>query len=196
MQRTCDAAVHEGGTMKIKIDANGEPRYLKPRSHRNAVPSGTHSVGALLRRGEQGQSVVEFALIAPMLLLLATGIMVFGLAMNNYLQLTNAVSVGARTVAINAGVTLDPCATAANAITAAAPGLNPANFTFSYTFSGNSYNSNTCASSSFNSGAAKDLASGSTATVTATYPFNLSVFGAVFSHPNSLLQATSSELVQ
>ena len=149
-----------------------------------------------LHRGEQGQSLVEFALILPMMLLLATGIMIFGLAMNNYLQLTNAVSVGARTVAISAGATLDPCATAANAIIAAAPGLKPASFTFSYTFSGNAYSTNTCASGSYNSGAAKDLASGSTAIVTATYPFNLSVFGAVFSQSNAVLSATSSELVQ
>jgi Flp pilus assembly protein TadG len=186
--------------MKIKIDGNGEPRILKPGVYRETAPSEAHALGrymrTLLHRGEQGQSLVEFALIAPMLLLLATGIMVFGLAMNNYLQLTNAVSVGARTVAINAGVTLDPCATAANAITTAAPGLNPANFTFSYTFSGTAYSGPTCASSDFKSGAAKALASGSTATVTATYPFQLSVYGAVFSKPNSLLQATSSELVQ
>jgi Flp pilus assembly protein TadG len=187
--------------MKTKIDGNGEPGILKPGLYREAAPSEAHAfgrrMGALLRRGEQGQSLVEFALIAPMLLLLATGIMVFGLAMNNYLQLTNAVSVGARTVAINAGVTLDPCATAANAITAAAPGLNPANFTFSYTFSGRPQSSNSCPSSSFNTpGPAKDLASGSTATVTATYPFTLSVFGAVFSQNNAVLQATSSELVQ
>jgi Flp pilus assembly protein TadG len=187
--------------MKIKIDGNGEPRILKPGLYREATSSEAHAFGrcmrTLLRRGEEGQSLVEFALIVPMLLLLATGIMVFGLAMNNYLQLTNAVSVGARTVAINAGVTLDPCATAANAIIAAAPGLNPANFTFSYTFSGTAQRGITCASSSFNTpGAAKDLASGSTATVTATYPFTLSVFGAVFSQNNAVLQATSSELVQ
>ena len=113
--------------MKNKIDGNGELYIFKPGLYRKAVPSEAHSFGqctcALFYRGEQGQSLVEFALITPMLLLLATGIMVFGLAMNTYLQLTNAVSVGARTVAINAGVTLDPCATAANAITAAAPGL-------------------------------------------------------------------------
>jgi Flp pilus assembly protein TadG len=191
--------------MKIMINVNGKTRSLMPNLQRGAMPSTPHSMrepfgqcmSALLDSDEQGQSLVEFALILPMLLLLATGIMVFGMAMNNYLQLTNAVSVGARTVAINAGVTLDPCATAANAITAAAPGLNPANFTFSYTFSGNPYSSNTCPSSSFNApGAAKDLASGSTATVTATYPFTLSVFGAVFSQNNAMLQATSSELVQ
>jgi Flp pilus assembly protein TadG len=190
--------------MKVKSDENCESRSLKPSFQSSEVVGRRHSVrkpfswrmGAPLCRGEQGQSLVEFALITPMLLLLATGIMVFGLVMNNYLQLTNAVSVGARTVAINAGVSLDPCATAVNAITAAAPGLNPAYFTFSYTFNGTAYSGPTCASSDFNTGAAKALASGSTATVTATYPFQLSVFGAVFSKPNSLLQASSSELVQ
>jgi Flp pilus assembly protein TadG len=191
--------------MKIRIDVNGKMSSLMPNLQRVAMHSRPHGMSepfsqcmsSLLNSGEQGQSLIEFALILPMLLLLATGIMVFGLAMNNYLQLTNAVSVGARTVAINAGVTLDPCATAANAILAAAPGLNPANFTFSYTFSGHPYSSNTCASSAFNTpGSAQDLASGSTATVTATYPFTLSVFGAVFSQSNAVLQATSSELVQ
>ena len=195
----------KGGTMKIGIDVNIKTRSLMPNLQRGAKPSKPHSMresfggcmGELLDSGEQGQSLVEFTLILPMLLLLATGIMVFGMAMNNYLQLTNAVSVGARTVAINAGVTLDPCATAANAIIAAAPGLNPANFTFSYIFSGHPYSSSTCPSSSFNTpGSAKDLASGTTATVTATYPFTLSVFGAVFSQSNAVLQATSSELVQ
>jgi len=170
--------------MKIRTALHGQATALARR------------VRTLLHRGEQGQSLVEFALILPMMLLLATGIMVFGLAMNNYLQLTNAVSVGARTVAISAGATLDPCATAANAIIAAAPGLNAASFTFSYTFSGNPYSTNSCASSSYSSGAAKELASGSTATVTATYPFNLSVFGAVFSQSHAVLSATSSELVQ
>ena len=116
--------------MKIGIDVNIKTRSLMPNLQRGAKPSKPHSMresfgecmGELPDSGEQGQSLVEFTLILPMLLLLATGIMVFGMAMNNYLQLTNAVSVGARTVAINAGVTLDPCATAANAIIAAAPG--------------------------------------------------------------------------
>jgi hypothetical protein len=66
----------------------------------------------LPRPGEQGGALVEFALLLPILLLLTTGIMVFGVAMNNYLQLTNAVSIGARNLAISAGITLDPCATA------------------------------------------------------------------------------------
>ena len=61
----------------------------------------------LLCAAEQGSALVEFALILPMMLLLTTGILVFGVAMNNYLQLTNAVSIGARTLAVNGSLTLD-----------------------------------------------------------------------------------------
>jgi len=52
---------------------------------------------ALCHKGDEGSALVEFALILPMLMLLTTGMLIFGVAMNNYLQLTNAVSVGART---------------------------------------------------------------------------------------------------
>lgn len=152
---------------------------------------------SLLHAGERGSALVEFALILPMLLLLTTGIMVFGVAMNNYLQLTNAVSMGARTAAINAQLTKDPCAITSSAIIAAAPGLNSANMNFSFTFNGVSYpNTTSCSSSSVTTGAAGNLASGTNVTVTATYPLNLSVFGKVFNLNNAVLQATSTELVQ
>jgi Flp pilus assembly protein TadG len=148
----------------------------------------------LLRLGEQGQSLVEFALIVPILLLLTTGIFVFGLAMNNYMQLTNAVSTGARTVAINAGITTDPCATAATAIETAAPGLSASGLTFSISFIGTSATVNatgaTCTAD------AASLTSGSTVTVTATYPLNLSVYGKVFNASHAVLTASSTELVQ
>jgi hypothetical protein len=46
------------------------------------------------------------------------------------------------------------------------------------------------------SGSAANLASGTTATVTATYPLNLSVFGNKFSATNAVLEASTTELVQ
>lgn len=153
-------------------------------------------VRALLRAGEEGSALVEFALILPMLLLLTTGIFVFGVAMNNYMQLTNAVSIGARTLAVSAQLTLDPCATAYTAITNAAPNMTAANFNFSYVLNGTTYTGTTCSSASVSTGAAGNLSSGSTATVTATYPLNLSVFGKVFSQSNAVLSSTSTELVQ
>jgi Flp pilus assembly protein TadG len=162
---------------------------VKPRSPRRLAR-------AVMHAGEQGSAIVEFALILPMLLLLTTGIFVFGIAMNNYMQLTNAVSNGARTLAISAQLTTDPCATAYTAVTNAAPNLNASNFTFTYVLNGTTYTGTTCSSSSVLTGAAGNLSSGSTATVTATYPLNLSVFGKVFSASNAVLSSTSTELVQ
>ena len=65
--------------------------------------------------------MVEMALVLPVLLLVLTGILTFGLAFNNYVILTEATSVGARALAISRGATTDPCATASSAVIAAAP---------------------------------------------------------------------------
>ena len=47
--------------------------------------------------------------------------MVFGLAFDNYISLTDATGVGARQLAISRGQTLDPCQTVYTAVTGAAP---------------------------------------------------------------------------
>jgi Flp pilus assembly protein TadG len=68
----------------------------------------------------KGQSLVETALILPVLLLLLTGIIDFGLLFNSYLVVSNASREGARHAAVgdsdaqiravagNAAATLDP----------------------------------------------------------------------------------------
>jgi Flp pilus assembly protein TadG len=150
----------------------------------------------ILQAGEQGSALIEFALILPMLLMLTTGLLVFGVAMNNYLQLTHAVNVAARTVSLyghDAGTAnniADPCATASTAVMNAAPSLNSSNMTFSYSFGTTTASTTSCTS------AASSLTSGSNVTVTATYPLNLSVYGKVFSQNNAVLQASATELVQ
>lgn len=149
-----------------------------------------------MRGAEQGSALVEFAMVTPMILILTTGIMIFGIAMNNYLALTNAVSIGARTVAVDAGLTLDPCSVASTAIINASPALKSSSLKFSYTFNGVATSGTTCASTSVSSGMAGNLASGSTVTVTATYPLNLSVFGTKYTTSTAVLSATSTEMVQ
>jgi Flp pilus assembly protein TadG len=84
------------------------------------------------RASERGAVAVEFALLAPVLILLVLGIMEFGRAYNAQVSLTNAAREGvrvmsiandqsaARTAAKNAAVTLNPK-------------LADANFTFSAT---------------------------------------------------------------
>ena len=50
---------------------------------------------------QQGQAMVEFVLVAPILLLLVIGIVQFGILLNNYVTLTDAVRVGARQAAVS-----------------------------------------------------------------------------------------------
>ena len=45
---------------------------------------------------ERGQSMTEFALVLPLLVMLLFGVIQFGIAFNNYITLTDAVRAGAR----------------------------------------------------------------------------------------------------
>ncbi len=144
---------------------------------------------------ESGQALVEFAVSLPLLLLIVTGILTFGLALNNYVVLTNATDTGARALAISSGQTTDPCATAVNAIYAAAPILKPTSFTFNFVLNGTHYSGTTCSSPSSTTGAAANLAHQSPAQVTVTYPCSLAVFGINYA-PACSLQAQTTELVQ
>ena len=58
-------------------------------------------------RGEEGQGLVEFALVLPILLMVATAITSFGLVFYRYITLTDAVRSGARRTA--SGGSIAPC---------------------------------------------------------------------------------------
>ena len=146
-------------------------------------------------RNEEGQAMVEMALALPVLLLVLTGILTFGLAFNNYVLLTEATSIGARTLAISRGATTDPCATASSAVIAAAPLLTPASLSFSFVLNGSSYTGTSCSSGSSTTGAAANLVQGANAIVTVTYPCSLAVYGANYA-PHCSLQAQMTELIQ
>lgn len=47
-------------------------------------------------RDEKGQSLVEFSILLPLLLLLLMGILEFGLILNSYLTINNSAREGAR----------------------------------------------------------------------------------------------------
>lgn len=53
-------------------------------------------IGKKIYKGEDGQSIIEFALILPILLLILMGILEFGLMLNAYLSINNASRDGAR----------------------------------------------------------------------------------------------------
>src|ERR1700719_3458765 len=89
-----------------------------------------------------GGPAVEFALVLPMLLLLLVGMIEFGLTLNNYIMLTEAVRSGARQFAISRGGTT-PYTDAVSQIHGAAAGLNPSGVTITLSVNGTACTSDT-----------------------------------------------------
>jgi hypothetical protein len=146
-------------------------------------------------RNSEGGALVEFAVVLPILLLVLTGIFTFGIAMNNYNELTEAVNTGARLLAISRGQATDPCAVTAAAVYAAAPTLTQKGLSLSFVLNGNPYSGASCPSSSTTTGAAGNLVEGQPAEVIVTYPCNLAIYGINLA-PGCTLQAQTTELVQ
>jgi len=157
---------------------------------------------------EKGQALIELALCLPILLTVVTGVMSFGIAIDNYMQLTDAVAVGARSLSLLRLNTTDPCAVSYAAVTNAAPAL-VLQGTISVTTtmyaplatngSGGgqlgSYAGRTCSSSSNTTGAAGNLVQYGGVQVTATFPCNLQVYGLNY-WSSCTLSSRSTEVVQ
>jgi Flp pilus assembly protein TadG len=149
--------------------------------------------GKWLSCTSRGQTLVEFAFVAPILITLIVAIAVFGVAFDQYLALTFATNNAAQLLAISRGQTTDPCKTTSQAAYASAPQLTQANIKFSIVLG-----SNTVASNSANpscSGSQQYLVQSNSAKVTATYPCNLQVFG-INPAPNCTLSATTTVAIQ
>jgi len=126
-------------------------------------------------RGEQGQATVEFALVAPFLLLILFAIIQFGITFNHYLNLTDAVRAAAR----QAVVTHDPNAAKTTAVNAAG-GLS--GFTTD--------NVNVTVDGVTPVG---PIAVGKDVTVSATYPYSINLLGLVVKTGN--LTSSTTERV-
>jgi hypothetical protein len=122
----------------------------------------------------------------PLLMITATGMVAFGVALHNEIVITNAVNIGAQQLAFSRGQTTDPCATAYSAVTGAAPSLT-SGISLTYVIDGTSYSTNTCVA-----GASK-MVQGASVEVSATYPCALGVYGQSFS---CKLGAQTTELIQ
>jgi Flp pilus assembly protein TadG len=143
-----------------------------------------------LRRDRGGSPAVEFALIAPLLCMLMFGITQFGIALNNDVELTEAVRTGARNFAISRATSAaTPYSTTVSAIDTSASGLTAANITVSTSVNGTACTSDSTCST------ALSTAAGETAAVTATYPCNLTVMSVNFA-PGCTLSSRTSDLVE
>ena len=108
-------------------------------------------------RDEKGQAMAEFAIVLPVLCLVFFGIFQFGVLFNNYVTLTDAVRAGARTAAVSRD-DADPVGAATTAVRNSSADLNQ---------------------SSLNVTVSSSWTAGSDVTVTATYPYSISLLGLI-----------------
>lgn len=124
-------------------------------------------------RDEQGQTMVEFALVVPILCLILFGVIQFGALYNDYVTLTDASRVGARKAAVSRHEA-DPAAAAEASARASAPGLDADNLDVNVTTTGWEH--------------------GDSVTVETTYPYNISLLGFVVASGD--LSAETTERVE
>jgi Flp pilus assembly protein TadG len=83
----------------------------------------------------EGSALVEFAIVLPMMFALVMGMFWFGLALNSYVVLTDAVGTGARALALADGMNYsDPCAYAVQLANSDAATLNTKNISYNITW--------------------------------------------------------------
>jgi len=123
-------------------------------------------------KSEQGQSITEFALALPILALLLFAVVQFGIAFNNYVTLTDATRAGARKAAVGRQST-NPVGDCQAAIRGSARDLTQASLI------------PTCSST---------WQPGADVTVTATYPYKISLLGLVVK--TGRLSSTTTERVE
>jgi len=116
-------------------------------------------------RSQDGQAMVEFALVLPVLLLLIFGIIQFGILFNNYVTLTDAVRAGARQAAVSRTVP-DPVAATESRLKKSAAGLDADDLVITVT----PYDP---------TDGTATWAQGGDVTVKATYPYDIDLFGVV-----------------
>ena len=123
-------------------------------------------------KSEQGQSLTEFALALPILALLLFAVIQFGIAFNNYVTLTDATRAGARKAAVGRQ-SPSPATDCQTAIKNSAKDLKPSDLL------------STCSST---------WQPGADVTVTATYPYKISLLGLVVK--TGRLSSTTTERVE
>src|SRR5258708_39729800 len=115
-----------------------------------------------------GNSVIEFAFVAPLLCLLMIGMAQFGITLNNYVNLTSAVGSGARNLALSRGAST-PYSSTTSLINSAAVNLTTASLTITIRVNGTACSTDTTCST------ALTPAHALTSSVSATYPCNLTL---------------------
>ncbi len=126
----------------------------------------------------RGSALIETAVSLPVLILMVFATARFAIAFNNYIVLTDAVRIGARSLAITRG-NANPCQAAGSKAQIAATTLTAGDITLTEIVNGNTY---TAAAGSIPqcSGQGVLMSSGSDAVLRATYPCSVIIYGINF----------------
>jgi Flp pilus assembly protein TadG len=123
-------------------------------------------------RSERGQSLTEFALALPILALLLFAVIQFGIVFNNFVTLTDATRAGARKAAVDRQLAY-PAGAAVSAVRASAANLKQSDLAVTVT---------------------STWQPSADVTVTATYPYSISLLGMVVK--SGRLSSTTTERVE
>ena len=125
---------------------------------------------------ESGNTIVETALMLPLLLLVLLAIFKVGMVFNQAISLTQAANIGAQVLQTDRwSKSNDPCLDVFNAIKGAAPTLNSKNITLILTLNNNP--SITATSTTTCSGKQSQLQQGGPVALEVKYPFSFSLIG-------------------
>ena len=123
-------------------------------------------------RSQRGQSLTEFALALPILVLLLFAVIQFGIVFNNYVTLTDATRAGARKGTVGRQVT-NPQSSVINAVRSSATDLKQSDLSITVT---------------------STWKPGADVTVTATYPYSIKLLGLPVK--SGRLSSTTTERVE
>jgi len=144
-------------------------------------------------RNSFGTVAVEFALVGPVLLLAMVGMFVFGIALNNWVILTNAAEAGALQFASSRGDSDNtPWTDTTNAIYNSAGNLIPfvkASLTITLSVNGTACATDAACLTALSTNA------GNAAIVTASYPCSLTVLAHNYA-PSCTLKVSTTERIQ
>lgn len=130
------------------------------------------SPSRLPRNRQQGQTLVEFTMVLPLLALLLFGIIQFGIVFHHYVTLTDSVRAGARQGAVSRDLS-NPQAVVLDRVRRSAADLDPGQLGISVS---------------------STWVQGDDVTVSATYPYDISLLGVVVKSGN--LSASTTERVE
>ena len=122
-----------------------------------------------LRTRARGQALVEFVIVAPIMLILLLGILQFGIVLHDYISVTNAADAAARKASVTA-TQGDAQSLVIATARSAAPDLKAANLGVSVS-------------------PGSPWSSGQDVTVTVSYPYTISILGILVKSGN--LQGTT-----